>query len=83
MLATGLPRATVLDVIQIPYNIRSDDISVTDRALLIEGFVRGFQVAFYVAGATMAAATAAVFVLVKQINLDQAHRKADLAPMSE
>jgi hypothetical protein len=68
MLATGLPRDIVLDIINVPFRLRSGGLAEAERSILIAGFIKGFQVAFYVAFATILA-----FALIKQIDLDQAH----------
>jgi hypothetical protein len=80
MLATGLPRATVLSIIKVPLDLKSSALSDRDRDILLEGFIRGFQRALWVAASCMAFATAACFLLLRQINLDQAHGKGAKVP---
>jgi hypothetical protein len=73
MLATGLPRDIVLDIINVPFRLRSGGLAEAERSILIAGFIKGFQVAFYVAASLMAFATILAFALIEQIDLDQAH----------
>jgi hypothetical protein len=77
MLATGLRRQLVLDVINTPFKIKSE--SSADRQVLVAGFIEGFQRALWVATACMAFATVACSLLVKQIYLDRAHGKGTKA----
>jgi hypothetical protein len=76
MLESGVPRETVLDVINIPYKLRSNNISEADRVALVAGFIKGFQIVFYVSASLMALATLIVVGLVRNIPLSSAHTKS-------
>jgi hypothetical protein len=76
MLATGLPRSLVLEVIHAPFRLKSGTLSPSDRDMLVAGFLRGFQTAFQVSAALMAFTTAAAFFLIRHIDLRLAHGRA-------
>jgi hypothetical protein len=76
MLATSVPRDIVLQVINTPYYLKSSNLTEAERAILIKGFIKGFQASFYVCSGLMAASTVAAFVLIKHIPLATAHSKA-------
>lgn len=69
MLQTDITREIVLDIIHVPLNLRSGNLSDVQRSLLIKGFVKGFQVSLYIATGLMTVGTVAVLVLVKDIPL--------------
>jgi hypothetical protein len=76
MLESGVPRETVLDVINVPYKLRSNTISETDRVALVAGFIKGFQMVFYVSASLMALATLVAIGLIRNIPLSSAHTKS-------